>query len=106
MKDVEEGSESIEKRSEELRKKITTIQRCDLKSEHPLGKDYEGILFATQQLLLIFVVNFMNSHLSGVLVRLICACYFPNTWRDNAVPQHYISSSILLCRSIRLGNTD
>ena len=55
MKDVEGGSDSIEKRSEALRKKITTIQHCDLKSEHPLGKDHEGtflfLLIATQQLL-------------------------------------------------------
>ena len=55
MKDIEGGSDSIEKRSEALRKKITTIQHCDLKSEHPLGKDHEGIfvflLIATQQLL-------------------------------------------------------
>ena len=53
LKDVEGGSDSIEKRSEALRKKITAIQCCDLKSEHPLGKDHEGsfLLFATQQLL-------------------------------------------------------
>ena len=43
LKDIEGSSDSIEKRSEALRKKITTIQHCDLKSEHPLGKDHEGI---------------------------------------------------------------
>ena len=48
LNDVECSSDSVEKRSEELREKITTIRKCDLKDKHLLGKDYEGILYSSK----------------------------------------------------------
>ena len=39
---LEGSSDSMEERSEELRKKMTTIRRCDVNDQHPLGEHYEG----------------------------------------------------------------